>query len=180
MTQKEIPRRKNTTLSPVNRCLNTTTEHSWFENMLCIWWDQKGLVYYELLKPSDSITSDRCRLQLIRLSHAQLREKRPEYEQKHDKVILLHNNARPHVAKVVKKYSETLKWDFTAPAVFSGHCFFWLFRRMQQVTGSLLLKSKIGSKIGSPPTMSHFFEMEFENYLSDRKKVVGSDGQYFN
>jgi len=33
-----------------------------------------------------------------------LREKRPEYEQRHDKVILLHDNVRPHVAKVVKKY----------------------------------------------------------------------------
>ena len=40
-----------------------------------------------------------------------LREKRPEYEQRHDKVILLHDNTRPHVAKVVKKYLETLKWD---------------------------------------------------------------------
>ena len=37
--------------------------------MLCIW-DQKGLVYYELLKPDDSITGDRYRLQLICLSCA--------------------------------------------------------------------------------------------------------------
>jgi len=50
---------------------------------------------------------DRYRFQLIRLSRA-LREKRPEYEQRHDKVIL-HDNARPHVAKVVKKYLKTLK-----------------------------------------------------------------------
>jgi len=27
--------------------------------MLCIWWDQKSLVYYELLKPGNSITGDR-------------------------------------------------------------------------------------------------------------------------
>jgi len=53
-----------------------------------------------LLKPGDSITGDRYRLQLIRLSR-ELREKlRPEYEQRQDKVILLHDNARPHVAKV--------------------------------------------------------------------------------
>jgi len=72
--------------------------------MLCIWWDQKGLVYYELLKLGEetSITGDRYQLQLIRLSRA-LREKRPEYKQRHDKVILLHDNVRPHVAKVVKK-----------------------------------------------------------------------------
>jgi len=75
--------------------------------MLCIWY-QKGLVYYELLKPGDSITGDRYRLQLIRLSRA-LREKRLEYEQRHDKIILLHDNAQSHVTKVVKKYLETLK-----------------------------------------------------------------------
>lgn len=78
----------------------------------------------ELLKPSAPITGDRYRLQLIRLSRA-LREKRPQYEQRHDKVILLHNNARPHVAKVVKKiFGNAQMKCFTAPAVFSGHCAF--------------------------------------------------------
>jgi len=79
---------------------------------------QKGLVYYELLKPGDSITGDRYRLQLIHLSCA-LREKRPEYEQRHDKVILLHDNVRSHVAKVVKKYLETLKWDVLSHLPYS-------------------------------------------------------------
>jgi len=59
--------------------------------MVCIWWNQKDLVYYELLKAGDSITGDRYRLQLIHLSRA-LRKKRPEYEQRYDKVILLHDN----------------------------------------------------------------------------------------
>ncbi|KAG5327510.1 MOS1T transposase, partial [Pseudoatta argentina] len=31
--------------------------------------------------------------------------------QRHDKVILLHDNARPHVGKPVKTYLETLKWE---------------------------------------------------------------------
>jgi len=140
--------------------------------MLCIWWDQKGLVYYEL-KLGDSITGDRYRLQLIRLSRA-LREKRSEYEQRHDKVILLHDNAWPHVAKVIKKYLETLKWNVLPhPPYFPDIALsdYWLFRRMQQVTDSLLSqKSKIGSKIGSPPKTSYFFEMEFENCLRNRKK----------
>ncbi|KAG5318254.1 MLF factor, partial [Pseudoatta argentina] len=42
-----------------------------------------------------TITGDRYRLQLMRLSRA-LKEKRPLYAQRHDKVILLHDNARPH------------------------------------------------------------------------------------
>jgi len=137
------------------------------EIMLCIWWDQKDLVY-ELLKPGDStgdFTGDRYRLQLIRLNCA-LREKRPKYEQRHDKVILLHD---AHVTKVVKKYLETLKWDVLPHPPYSPDIApsdYWLFQRMQQVIGSLLSqKSKIGSKIESPPKTSHFFEMEFENYL---------------
>ncbi|KAG5327296.1 MOS1T transposase, partial [Pseudoatta argentina] len=40
-----------------------------------------------------------------------LKEKRPLYAQRHDKVILLHDNARGHVAKPVKTYLETLKWE---------------------------------------------------------------------
>ena len=79
--------------------------------MLCIWWDQLGLVYYELLKPTETITGDRYRMQLMRLNRA-LKDKRPQYNERHDKcVILQHDNARPHVAKVVKTYLETLKWE---------------------------------------------------------------------
>ncbi|GFT03356.1 mariner Mos1 transposase [Trichonephila clavipes] len=76
--------------------------------MLSIWWDQLSVVYYELLKPTETITGDRYRTQLMRLSRA-LKDKRPQYNERHDKVILQHDNARPHVAKVVKTYLETLK-----------------------------------------------------------------------
>ena len=27
--------------------------------MLCIWWDQKGVLYYKLLKPSETINGER-------------------------------------------------------------------------------------------------------------------------
>ena len=46
----------------------------------------------------------------MRLSRA-LKEKRLQYQERHDKVILQHDNARPHVAKPVKTYLETLKWE---------------------------------------------------------------------
>ncbi|KAG5327304.1 MOS1T transposase, partial [Pseudoatta argentina] len=59
---------------------------------------------------NETITEDRYRLHLMHLSRA-LKEKRPLYAQRHDKVILLHDNARPHVAKPVKTYLETLKWE---------------------------------------------------------------------
>jgi len=106
-----IPRRKNTkpgqSLPSTSTLIPRPNIHG-SKIMLCIWWDQKDLVYYELLKLGDSITGNRYRLQLIRLSRA-LREKRLKYEQRYNQVILLHDNARPHVAKIIKKYLETLK-----------------------------------------------------------------------
>jgi len=98
----------------------------------------------------------------------------------HNKVILLYDNARSHVVKVVKKYLETLKWDVLLHSPYSPDIApsdYWLFRRMQQVTDSLLSqKSKISSKIGSPPDES-FFRDGIRKLPERWEKVVGSDGQ---
>ena len=59
----------------------------------------------EKKKPNETITGNRYQLQLMRLIQ-EWREKRPLYEQRHDKVLLQHENARPHVAKTVKMYLE--------------------------------------------------------------------------
>lgn len=40
--------------------------------LLCIWWDQEGLVYYELLQPNQIITAERYKQQLIDLSTAMM------------------------------------------------------------------------------------------------------------
>ena len=46
--------------------------------MLCIWWDQKGVLYYELLKPGETNNGEGYRTQLISSKRA-IAEKRPEY-----------------------------------------------------------------------------------------------------
>lgn len=80
--------------------------------------DQRGVIYYELLQPDETITEIRYRTQIMRLSRA-LKGKRPEYEQRHDKVILQHDNVWPHIAKPVKKYLETLKWKILLHPLYS-------------------------------------------------------------
>ncbi|UYV68992.1 SETMAR [Cordylochernes scorpioides] len=54
--------------------------------MLCIWWDQLGVIYYELLQPNETITGERYQQQLMRLSRA-LKIKRPLYAKRHDKAL---------------------------------------------------------------------------------------------
>ena len=67
--------------------------------MLRIWWDQLGVEYYELLKMSEIITGNQYRSQLMDLSRA-LKEKRPKYQEGHDKVILQHDNALSTCRKI--------------------------------------------------------------------------------
>lgn len=153
--------------------------------LLCIWWDQQGVIYYELLKPNETITGERYRLQLMRLSRA-LTEKRPLYEQRHDKLILLHDNARPHVAKPVKTYLETLQWEVLPHPPYSPDIApsdFHLFRSMahgladQRFHSYEEAKEWIDSWIASKD-MS-FFRRGIQILPERWEKVVASDGQYF-
>ena len=78
--------------------------------MLCIWWDQKGLLYYELVKPGETINGQRYRTQLIRLKRA-IAEKGPEYATRHEAIIFHHDNTLPHVPIPVKNYLEKSGWE---------------------------------------------------------------------
>jgi len=73
--------------------------------MLCVWWNQKGVIYYELLKSDETVSTERYRQQMINLNQA-LCEKRPKYRKRQRKVILLHDNAPSHTAKLVKETIE--------------------------------------------------------------------------
>ncbi|KAG5319648.1 MOS1T transposase, partial [Pseudoatta argentina] len=127
----------------------------------------------------------RYRLQLMRLSRA-LKEKRPLYAQRHDKVILLHDNARPHVAKPVKTYLETLKWEVLPHPLYSPDIApsdFHLFRSMAHGLADRRFHSYeeapkwIDSWIASKD-MS-FFRRGIHVLPERWEKVVSSDGQYF-
>ncbi|KAG5317644.1 MOS1T transposase, partial [Pseudoatta argentina] len=130
-------------------------------------------------------TEDRYRLQLMRLSRA-LKEKRPLYAQRHDKGILLHDNARPHVAKPVKTYLETLKWEVLPHPPYSPDIApsdFHLFRSMAHGLADRRFHSYeeaqkwIDSWIASKD-MS-FFRRGIHVLPERWEKVVSSDGQYF-
>jgi len=153
--------------------------------MLCIWWDQLGVIYYELLKPSQTITGDLYRTQLMRLSRA-LKEKRPQYFERHDKVILQHDNARPHVAKVVKKYLETLKWEVLSHPPYSPDVApsdYHLFRSMahglkdQHFQSYEQVQNWIDSWIASKD--EQFFQRGIRLLPERWQKVVENNGQYF-
>ena len=86
--------------------------------LLCIWWDQLCIVYHELLKPTETISGDHYRLQLMHLSRT-LKKKWPLYEYRHDKGILEPDNGKSHIAKRVKTYLETPKREVVPQPPYS-------------------------------------------------------------
>ncbi|EGI60873.1 Mariner Mos1 transposase [Acromyrmex echinatior] len=103
---------------------------------------------------------------------------------RHDKVIFLHDNAQPHVAKVVKKYLETFKWDVLPPPPYSPDIApsdYWLFRRIQhdlashRFTSFAEIENWLQNWIAS--TDESFFRDGIRKLPERWEKVVASDGQ---
>ena len=143
--------------------------------MLCIWWEQRVLVYDDLFKPSETIRGNRYQTRLLHLSQA-LKEKRPQYQERHDKAILQHDNALPYVARPVKTYLETLKWKVLPNPSYSPDVApsdYHLFRSMahglahQHFRSHEEVKKWIESWIASKD--ASFFEMVSENFQKNEK-----------
>lgn len=153
--------------------------------MLCIWWDVRGVVYYELLKPSETITGDRYRTQLLRLRRA-LDEKRPEWFRRHSKIILQHDNARPHVAQQVKNYIQGVGWEVLPHPPYSPDIApsdYHLFRSMASSLSEQRfrcyedIKKWVDKWIRSKD--QEFFSIGIRHLPERWAKVVAADGNYF-
>ena len=100
--------------------------------MLCIWWDWKGVLYYELLLENQTINSNMSCSQLDQLKAA-LDEKHPELVNR--KCIIFHqDNARPHVSLMTRQKLLHLVWEVLIHLPYSPNIVpldFHLFRSLQ-------------------------------------------------
>jgi histone-lysine N-methyltransferase SETMAR len=152
--------------------------------MLCIWWDEKGVVYYELLKPGETVTGDRYRMQLIKMEHA-LKKKRPRIADKRDKVVFHDDNAKPHRASIVKKKVEDFGWDRLVQPAYSPDLApsdYHLFRSMQIDLADVRFKNAgevrnwIDDWIASKD--EDFFRRGIDKLPKRWREVIANDGQY--
>ena len=139
--------------------------------------DQKGVIYYELLKPGETVNIERYRQQMINLNQALL-EKRPEYQKRQHKVILLHDNAPSRTAKPVKETIEAFSWEILSHAAYSPDLApsdYYLFASMGHdflTSTSLLTKMyENGSMTGLPQKSDSFFGVTSTNYQTGGKNV---------
>lgn len=156
------------------------------KTLLCIWWDQEGVVYYELLQPNETITGERYKQQLNDLNAA-LMAKRPAIASNRRKVILLHDNAKPHVAKCVRDTLLELEWEVLPHPAYSPDLApsdYYLFRSMQHALEGTHFRNYedvrkwVDRWIASKPTSwyRHGIGMLPEKWGN----AIDSEGKYFD
>ncbi|GFV52662.1 mariner Mos1 transposase [Trichonephila clavipes] len=88
------------------------------KTMLCIFWDQEGPIYYDLLKPGEIVNIDRYKQELLNLIYTIL-EKREQYKTRQHKMIFLDDSTPNHRAKPTKDIVKVLGWEPLAHAAYS-------------------------------------------------------------
>ena len=154
--------------------------------MLCVWWDWKGILYYELLQQRQTVTAERYCEQLNRLNEI-LDEKRPFVGQGTRPVKLLHDNARPHVAKSVRDTLTSLRWEALRHVAYSPDLApsdYHLFRSMNNALQGVRFQTLEEVK----KWVDNFFKSKSQQFFRDGindlprrlQKVLDNNGDYFD
>ncbi|GFW65912.1 mariner Mos1 transposase [Trichonephila clavipes] len=107
----ENPKRNRSYVDPGKPSKSTARPNRFGrKTMLCIFWDQEGPIYYELLKPGETVNTDRYKQELFNLNDVIL-EKRDQCKKRQHKVIFLDDNAPNPRAKQTKDIVKALGWE---------------------------------------------------------------------
>ena len=145
--------------------------------MLCVWWDQESVIYYELLKPSETVNRyHRYHQQLIKL-HRALREKRLHYR-KRQADFPPRQRTIAHVNNGSKLFGDTQVGSYATPShLFTRPGTFWLSSVFVDGPHAcwaalrFLRRSKNGLMSGLPRKMRNFFGVAYTNCPKDGKNV---------
>ena len=148
-------------------------------------WDQKGVIWFDLLKPGETVTGQRYQQQLADLNRA-LRQKRPEYQTRQHKVIFLDDNAPAHRTKKTRELVNSYSWEALPHAAYSPDLApsdYHLFSSM----GHALAEQRFDSYENVKKWLDDWFDSKNEQFfwrgihkLPERwEKCVASNGHYF-
>ncbi len=148
--------------------------------------DMKGILHYELLECGQKVDRFVYSEQLKRLNQ-KIIEKRSGPGHGHRKVLLLHDNARPHVAKITQQTILELGWEIMPHSAYSPDLApsdYHLFRSLEH-----FLRDKYYETSESIRNdLDFYFNSKSQSFYRDgiRKlpdlwqKVIDSEGEYFD
>ncbi|XP_055542566.1 histone-lysine N-methyltransferase SETMAR-like [Wyeomyia smithii] len=107
--------------------------------LLCVWWDWKEIIHYELLDYGQTLNSVLDCEQLDRLKQA-IDHKRPELVNRNG-VVFHQDNARPHTSFMTRQKLRDLEWDILSHPPYIPDLApsdYLLFQTMQNALGDLI------------------------------------------
>ena len=148
--------------------------------MLSVWWGVRGIYHWELLPENTIITAGVYTEQLQRLA-AKVDQLRPKL----DRVLLLHDNARPHVARTTQLKILRFGWEVLPHAPYSPDLApsdYHIFRSLS----NYLAKKKFHQRRDLERDLETFFQSLPADFwargirsLPERwRHVVDNDGAY--
>lgn len=152
--------------------------------MLSVWWNVDGIIHFELLPKNSTITAAFYAQQLVRV-HKALVHKHPALVTRKG-IVFLHDNARPHVAKLSRDKIKELGWEVLPHPPYSPDIApsdYHLFRSLQHHLSEKIfetedmLKHDIDTFFASKPPS--FFRSGIESLATRWQKVVDCEGDYF-
>ena len=109
--------------------------------LLCIWWDIRGPIHYELLKPNEKLNSEKYCQQLDNLKTAVQKKRLAMFNKKN--IILHHDNARPHAALGIRQKIAEVGWEILSHPPYSPDIApsdYHLFLSLQNFDGQKIQK----------------------------------------
>ena len=153
--------------------------------MITVWWSMKGINHYDFLKPGKSIIAESyCKL--LDAFHEKLRQKHPALVNR-DSPLLLHDNTRPHVAKLTIAKLHELGYEILHYPPYSSdisstdyHLFlsFDNFLRYKMFNNQYDVQQAFVSFIESRDP--DFFKSGINKLVKRWQNVVDDNGVYFD
>ena len=149
--------------------------------MLSIWWNYKGVVYFELLPNNRTIKSDVYCQQLVKLEEA-IKEKRPELANCRG-IVFHHDNVRPHTSLETRTKLVELGWKVMSHPPYSpgrAHLFRSLqnFLNGKNVSNNDDLKSHLAEFVAVK--VQKFYQRGIIKLPERWLKVIEQKGRYLN
>ena len=149
--------------------------------MICVWWDWEGMVHWEMLERNATVNKKLYIAQLHHVNEA-IRLKRPHRQ---GQTILLHDNARPHVAQVVKASLQELEWKVLQHPPYSPDLAptdYYLFRSLSNHMRGVTfdneedLKNWLNKFFDTRP--GDFWRNSIDKLVERWEEVISSNGEY--
>lgn len=153
--------------------------------MMSVWWDYRGVIYYELLPQNEMITGNIYCHQLERLK-AELEKVRPGLINRNN-VIIQQDNARPHTSKLTLQKLRDLDWEVLPHPAYSPDIApsdYHLFRSLQ----NYLIGKEFVKEENIKSALDNFFASKSSTFYEDGimtlplrwQKVIDNNGNYFD